>query len=252
VPRLEDFPNEKTTGVPPGTELEESGSVEVKQYGAVVEGLHVTGVITVSADDVVIRNTKITHRGLITIRNYGENLVIEDVEIDGQGKANPVIAFDNYTLRRVNIHNVAEGPRIAGGSVTIEDSYIHHLVPDGETHTDVVQVMAGGDIILRGNNFQSYNPVTGLAGNAAFMFGETDGPVRNCLVEGNLMNGGNYTVNGAHDDDDPDLSACTFRDNAFQRDSRYGPAANLGPNVDWDRASNVWLGTREPVLGGGS
>jgi len=234
--------------VPPGIALEQSGSVEVKQDGGVVEGLHITGVITVAADDVVIRNTKITHRGLITIRNYGENLLVEDVEIDGQGKANPVIAFNNYTLRRVNIYNVAEGPRIAGGSVTIEDSYIHHLAPDGETHTDVIQVMAGDDIVVRGNNLQSYNPDSDYLGNAAFMFGETDGPVRSCLVEGNLMNGGNYTVNGASDEDDPDGSTCTFRDNAFQRDSRYGPAANLGPNVDWHRPSNVWLGTREPVL----
>src|SRR5690606_36964001 len=113
-----------------------------------------------------------------------------------QGRGGPAIAFNNYTLRRVNIHHVTEGPRIAGGKVTIVDSYVHHLVQKGDNHTDAVQAVSGRQILLRGNTLDVHNPDTGSLGNAAFMFGAEDGPLGECLVEGNFLNGGNYTING--------------------------------------------------------
>lgn len=244
-PRLSDFPDASSTGVPDGVRLQPSDSLTIEEDGAVVEGLDIRGTINVRADDVTIRNSRITSSGgPITIRVRGSNLLVEDVEIDGNGRANPVIAFNDYTLRRVHIHNVQEGPRIAGGKVTIEDSFIERLVDLDDNHTDVIQVVSGRDIVIRNNNLQAYNPDVDTFGNAAFMFGEEDGPVRDCLVEGNLINGGNYSINGGGGGQDG--AACTFRGNAFQRDTRYGAQANLGPNVVWE-SSNVWLDSGEPV-----
>lgn len=247
-PTRADFPDETTTGVPEGIELEESGSITVEEDGAVIEGLEVTGTITVKADDVVIRNTRILNTGHFPVRvDGGSNLLIEDSEIDGQGRGDAAVAFGNYTLRRVHIHNIPEGPRISGGNVTIEDSYIHDLVQRGDNHTDVVQVVSGSQILLRGNMLDVYHVEDESMGNAAFMFGEDSGPVTDCLVEGNYLNGGNYTINGGGGGTEG--AACTFRDNVLGRDHRYGAAANLGPNVEWD-TSNVWVDTHDPVRGG--
>jgi len=234
--------------VPAGTNLEKSDKLTITEDGTVIDGLEIVGNVVVEADDVVIRNSRVVMTsGKIAIRVEGKNFLMEDSEIDGQGRANPAIAYNDYTLRRVRIYNVAEGPRIAGkGNVTIEDSYIHGMVQRGDNHTDVIQVMSGENIVVRGNNLQAYNPETGIYGNAAFMFGEDSGPVSDCLVEGNLMNGGNYTVNGGGSGTED--AACEFRDNAFQGDHRHGTAANLGPNVVWDD-SNVRLGTTTTVGG---
>ncbi|WP_127129843.1 hypothetical protein [Georgenia sp. SYP-B2076] len=238
------FPDATTTGVPDGTNLVQSDKLTIDEDGTVIDGLEIHGNVVVEADDVVIRNSRIVMTsGKIAIRVKGDNFVMEDSEIDGQGRANPAIAYNGYTLRRVDIYNVAEGPRIAGGDVTIEDSYIHDLVQRGDNHTDVIQVMSGENIVVRGNNLQAYNPETGIYGNAAFMFGEDSGPVSSCTVEGNLMNGGNYTVNGGGSGTEG--AACDFRNNTVQGDFRYGAKAHIGPNATWDD-SNIVLGAEKP------
>lgn len=237
-------PDSGTTGVPAGTQLQESGPVRVTQRGAVVENLDVTGSITVEADDVTIRATRVRGTGGSLIVLRAKNLLVEDTELDGRGNGNPAIGYHDYTLRRVDVHDVAEGPRIAGGHVTIEDSYIHDLVQKGDNHTDAIQVVSGSQIVVRGNTLRVDNPTTGSHGNAAFQFGEEDSPVRDCLVEGNLLDGGNYTVNGGGGGTSG--AACTFRDNLFGTHSRYGPVANLGPAVVWD-PSNVWQASGQPV-----
>lgn len=243
-----DFPDESTTGVPKGRDLEPSGSITIEKDGEVVDGQEITGTVTVKADDVVIRNTRILNTGHFPVRiDGGSNLLVEDTEIDGQGKGDAAVAYGKYTLRRVHIHSVAEGPRIAGGNVTIEDSLIHKMVQKGDNHTDVVQVVSGTGIVVRGNALEAHDPDSGVMGNAAFMFGEDDGPVSDCDVKGNYLDGGNYTVNGGGSSTDG--AACTFRDNVLGSNNRYGSTANLGPQVDWD-SSNVSLKTGDPVKGG--
>lgn len=243
---LADYPDETTTGVPEGIDLKPSGSRTITQDGTVIDGLEVTGTILVEAKDVVIRNTRILNSGEYAIRvaDGGENLLVEDSEIDGQGKGAAAVAFSDYTLRRVHIFNVREGPRVSGGDVTIEDSFIHQLIQREGDHADVIQVVSGKNIQVRGNRLDAYNPDAGSLGNAAFMFGEDHGDVDDCLVEGNYLNGGNYTVNGGGGKTTE--AACVFLDNSFGRDHRFGPAANLGDNVEWD-ASNLWIDTDSPI-----
>ncbi|MFD1504230.1 hypothetical protein FE374_04080 [Georgenia yuyongxinii] len=243
--QMSDFPDASNTGVPAGTPLTRSGSLTIEEDGAVIEGLEIVGSVKVLADNVVIRNSRILGTARTPLKVKGANLLVEDTEIDGQGKANPVLGSSDYTLRRVHIHNVVEGPRIDGGNVTIEDSYIHSLIDDDKTHGDVIQVLSGKNINIHGNNLQAYNPDLGYPANAAFQFGEEHGRVRNCVVENNLMNGGNYTINGGGGGSEG--AECTFRNNVFQENYRYGVRANLGPNVTWDKTSNVLLGTVEPA-----
>lgn len=235
------FPTAETTGVPRGVELRHSGSLTIEEDGAVIDGLAVTGTIKVKADNVVIRRSLIKNDGLYAIRVFpgAHNLLVEDVEIDGRSRGSAIVCCSNYTLRRVDLHNMYEGPRL-NGDVTVEDSYIHHLQRCKGCHIDVLQSTAGSRITVRRNNLQAYNPDTRDPVNASYMFGETQGRLRHAVVEGNLMNGGNYTVNGGGGGTTG--AQVVFRHNRFGRDFRYGPCANLGPNVTWD-ATNVWHDT---------
>jgi hypothetical protein len=137
-----------------------------------------------------------------------------------------------YTLRRVNIHDVRDGPRIEGNNVRIEDSYIHHLtrVPDG--HHDAIQVRKGVNIDIVGNTLEAWNASTGDPMNAAIQIGSLTGTLDDMLVEANYMDGGNYTVNAQKSSGN-----VVFRSNVFGPNARYGPYSD-GPGVSFD-ASNI-------------
>jgi hypothetical protein len=240
-----DFPNADTTGVPAGTELTPSGPITVTRDGTVIDGKEVTGGIVVNADDVTIRNTliKVTGRNAIKMNTANRNLVVEDTEIDGQGAPGPAIITNNYTLRRVDIHSISEGPRLQGNNV-VEDSFIHHLVRCPECHIDALQSTGGSNITIRNNSIATFNPDTRDPHNAAYQFGEEHAPLRNVTVTGNYVDGGNFTINGGGGGTTG--AQVVFRNNRFFPNARYGGVAHLGSGVSFDE-SNVWIDTGEPV-----
>ncbi len=76
------------------------------------------------------------------------------------------------------------------------------------------------------------------------MFGEELGDLSDVLFEGNLVNGGNYTINGGGGGTTG--AEVEIVGNYFGRDFRYAPAGNLGPDVVFDE-TNVYLDTGLPV-----
>lgn len=242
------LPDEQTTGVPDGVRLTPVERLVVTEDGTVIEGLEIRGGVQVEADDVTIRNSHIIGEGLYAVRLLPGHarLRIEDSEITGPSLSSAAVCCASFSLIRVNLHDVPEGPR-ANGDVLIEDSYIHHLVPAPTGHQDVIQSTAGIGIVIRGNNLQAYNPETGDLMNAVYQFGTTQGPMSQVVVERNFMNGGNYTINGKGGGTQD--AVVTFRGNRLGRDHRYGPVGGIGPGVSFD-ASNVWDDTGRPVLGG--
>lgn len=215
----------------------------IDKDGTVVEGKDIRGCVTIAADNVTIRRSKIScsneNGAVVKIQGSPKDVLLEDVEIDGLGESSNGIGSDNVVVRRANIHSSVDGVR-AGRNFVLEDSYIHHLARLPETHNDAVQTVTGANIIIRYNNLQAYNPDTRDPLNAAYMFGPSVGPVSNIQFYGNLVNGGNYTINGGGD-----VTDVVFRDNQFQRDFRYGPVRVEGPVVFDD--SNVWADNGEPV-----
>lgn len=242
------FPGPDNTGVPSGTTLRASGSIKVTQDGTVLSGLNITGCVTVTANNVVLRKSRITCDGLYSIRTDGAvNLVVEDVEINGKGKNSAAVCCGEYTLRRVDISNVIDGPRL-GSDVVVEDSWIHHLTRQPGSHNDTLQTTGASNIVVRRNSLEAYNPVTKDPFNACLMIGSTTGPVvSNLVFEGNYCNGGNYSI-GVRED----LNAANIRlhDNVFGRNHRYGVIAR--PNqrgITWDRSTNLYADNRRPVVG---
>ncbi|MGH3712989.1 MAG: right-handed parallel beta-helix repeat-containing protein [Micromonosporaceae bacterium] len=246
-PTYGSWPNAANTGVPSGKTLRSSGSITVTTAGKVLDGLQINGCVDIKADNVVIRNTRITcDRDTTAIRTWDgfSNLVVEDSEIDGAGKVSTALCCGHYTLRRVEIHNVEDGPRLAD-KTRVYDSWIHHLARLPGSHNDALQTTGASDIIVRHNTLEAYNTSTGDPMNAAIMIGSTTSPaVRNMLVEGNLFTGGNYTINFR-----PDLvcSGIVFRNNTFVDNARYGAVAgHSNSGISW-ASSNVWKHNGKPV-----
>ena len=97
-PPVGGFPSDATTGVPAGTSLQPSGSVTVSTNGAVIDALSVNGTITINADNVTIRRTRVETSAALGIRINGRNALIEDTEVFGTANScAAAIGYGGYT-----------------------------------------------------------------------------------------------------------------------------------------------------------
>lgn len=236
------FPTEATTGIPEGTTLKPSGALTITKDGTVIDGLHIRGSVTVKADNVTIRRSLIDSTSLYPVQIGSEHsgLVIEDSEIDGNGKASVAILKGGYTLRRVEVREVRDGPRIEGDDVLIEASLIHRLTRVEGGHHDAIQIRKGRNIVIRGNSLIARRGDDPM--NAAIQIGSALGtvPVSGLVVEGNYMDGGNYTINGGSSW----VADAVYRGNTFGRGYRYGVKTNVGGGSRWEPSNRYEDGSR--------
>lgn len=249
-------PGPENTGVPAGVSLTPSGPVTVTEDGAVIEGLDVDGCIRIDADDVVVRNTRIrcsrqpgedrTH----AIRVRGRNTLIEHVEIDGRGDPWTMgIVGSLVTVRHTEIHGVGDGIKAATRS-RYESNYIHSLVAGEGQHNDGIQMSQGRDAVIRGNRIVHRPQQT-----SAILIKADNGAISDVTIEGNWLEGGNYTLyvigkgpspRGDGSRTDYATTDVLVRGNHFSRSYKHGIL--LSRNVDglvW--AGNVWDDTGEPI-----
>jgi hypothetical protein len=159
APSAAGFPNAANTGVPAGWTPRHTtnGDLTITTPGTVVDGELVTGNLLVHARDVTIRNSWVygsinnqQFSGDVGVVNGG--LLIEDTDVGPPsgtgGPPFPAILVAGYTARRVHVHNLAEGFRVADFNesgaptqdrqVVIEDSYVH--IERGDcSHNDGIQ-----------------------------------------------------------------------------------------------------------------
>jgi hypothetical protein len=234
-----DWPTVATTGVPEGVALTESGSLTLDKPGAVIDALHITGTVKVKANDVTIRRSLIDNTGRypITVDKGVSGFLLEDSEIDGHGEAQVAILYGGYTLRRVEIRDCLDGPRIEADDVLIEDSLIHQLHRVEGGHHDTIQIRKGRNIVVRNNTLLPYNAQTKDPMNAAIQIGSALGtvPVSGLVVEGNYMDGGNYTINGGS----TWVTEAVYRNNVFGPHFRYGIRTNTGPGTRWEPSNRT-------------
>jgi hypothetical protein len=244
------FPDETSTGVPAGTELTPSGSLLIEREGTIVDGLDISGCITVQASHVLIRNTRIRGRGeclggyqIATGYDFWD-IVVEDVEIDGLGHADGAgICCSGFTVTRANIHDVGVGIHW-NENVVVEDSFIHALVAENESHNDGIMTNGdGGNAVFRHNRIE--NPLTQTSAFAIFA---DFGGVTDVLVENNLFAGGGWTVYAGGGGEAP--SRLRFIGNRFSRrlfpdGGEFGPVTGASVDIEW--VDNVWHETGEPV-----
>lgn len=207
---LDEFPSARTAGVPAGTRLQTvDGDYRTTETGQVIEKLDITGRLYIDHDNVVVKCTRVQR--MTTNRGVGLRMwlsTLGDSRGVGEGSA---LKWSNYTLRRVEIMGTYDGLK-AEGNVDVRDSYIHDLYrtkdptqESGMTHNDGVQVSAGSDMVFKNNTFYMWSFADGESagehvlevpfGNgagymtSAFLISSGRGPVRDVLIEGNLIRG---------------------------------------------------------------
>jgi hypothetical protein len=252
VSRIAVFPSARTTGVPTGMQLRRTGDLLVSAGGTVLDGLDVAGCITVAADDVTIRRSRVRGIGrcgggfqiATGYRQHG--ILVEDVEIDGMGRADGAgICCSGFTVRRADIHSVGGAGVHAKNDVVVEDSYVHDLATAPGVHVDAV--ITNGDarsIVVRRNRLENPHSQTSVVA----LFPDF-GPLRDVLVADNLLVGGGYTVYaGAGEGSRPDnvrFVGNRFSRRFFGRGGYWGPVTAWTREVGWDR--NVWDDSGETV-----
>lgn len=195
------FPDASDTGWQPtgvklttaGVTLTSDAEFQINTPGAVIDGKDIQGCVSIKANNVTIKRSRVRCDSYFPIRVYDgfHGALIEDTEVDGlnSGATNAAIGFDGYTARRVNVHGVGDGPHM-GDNVVIEDSYVHDLASCDICHNDTIQSSGALNVVLRHNTF--INDAEGK--NAVVRIATEQGDSHNFVVENNLLAGGNYAV----------------------------------------------------------
>lgn len=232
-------PGPTTTGVRAGVTLKKSGSIKVETDGAVVENLDIDGTIEVLADDVTIRNVRLTTGDYYPIR-YDDGrtgLVVEDSEIIGtSGIVTAAVSFANYTARRLDIHGTADGLK-ANANVLIEDCWIHDLSNGKDEHNDGVQSTGGKGVTIR------HNVIDG-ASNATVQTGDEGVATEDLTVACNWLDGGGYALNIRGTGATRPKNTKVIK-NRFGRSSGYGPWTIDDPSPTVE--GNVYDDDGEPI-----
>lgn len=185
-------PGPSNTGVPDGVTLTPyTGPKTITTAGTVIDGKDVSGALTISAKNVVIKNSKVHGTDSIGINNGGSGSVtIQDSEVYGFETG---IVYGNVTVLRVDLHDTTYDGIKLSSNASVRDSWIHNPRPTGDAHYDGIQVQNGVvNTVISGNNID----VSGADANTTLFLcpdlgPSTAGPL---AVDGNWLNGGNFSV----------------------------------------------------------
>lgn len=141
-----EYPTPACTGVPPGTVLTElplnhdGVNHRVTVDGTVIDAKHIAGNLLITANDVVITNSRIDGFVLGHYSGVTYSFTITDSEIGSASSCvtQAGIGSARYTARRVLIRGHDDGFRASGPDITIRDSYVK-LCGEAESHSDGIQ-----------------------------------------------------------------------------------------------------------------
>ncbi|WP_127500646.1 hypothetical protein [Actinoplanes solisilvae] len=198
------FPGAGNTGVPKGVKLKKmKGEIIVKKAGTVIDGIDLVGSISVQANNVTIKRSRITappdlpNKGrdsFTVVHQYTsvKGLKLQDCEIDGSKLVyRAVMGSDGVHLQRCELRNIGHGVEV-GDNYIVEDSWIHSTDdgPDDDWHVDGIISSIGNNGIIRRNTIT----LTGGSLTGAVSVGSSIGAIDNVVIRDNLLAGGNYTV----------------------------------------------------------
>jgi hypothetical protein len=251
------FPTADSTG-PSGDLAPSSGQMILREDNAIIENIDHTGTILVAANNVTIRNMKVTFPpsdpnadeasfAMIQLQTGSTNLVIEDCEINGSGVIPyGVLTQQKVTVRRCDISRVAHGANVANDFL-IESNWIHDVADGGKGwHMNGVHLSTGKNGIVRKNNIEiKGKSVTGTVS----LFAEL-GNTSNMLVEDNRLAGGAYCIyaepKGAYTMTNIRILNNTFSTSLYPTIGIYGLYYPTLP-ADIVRTGNIVQETKQPA-----
>jgi hypothetical protein len=192
------FPDRTNTGVPAGTTLTPAGSQTVSTDGAVLDGLEITGTVTVTADNVTIQNSRIVRTSggsgsyAVILNNGADNFTIKDTEVvgpesDSEGLQSAV--WNHYgnpgaTATRVYFHRCADCWEGAG---TFRDDYMVVDAAYSGSHDE--------DIYVCGDRVDvDHSTLVNTHQQTATVFGDTICGPNDFTVTNSLLAGGGFLV----------------------------------------------------------
>jgi hypothetical protein len=191
-------PTAANTGVPAGTSLTTSGSITVSTPGTVIDGKDVTGSITVNANNVTIKNSKIHTSG-------GYWAIKSDIDPTGTKIINNEIYSPNGFYTGITLNNVFicgnyihgfENMITGGSNMTIQANYMDKLDGvDANPHYDGIEIYWGNNTKVWGNNIMMRD-VNGnwLGDTGAINLTTENSNIDNVDIRGNWIGGGSYTL----------------------------------------------------------
>ncbi len=249
-------PTEATTGVPKGTVLTPSGTITVTTPGTVIDGKDVKGTIFVNANNVTIKNTRVTldggYYGIRVDNNVtGTKILHSEIATPAGGAGGYTgIAVTNGIVCACNIHGWENGMTVGGG-MFVQANYVHGLASPSaqDAHFDAVEVYSGSNTKVWGNNLLDNDPNGNwIERTSALFISSAYSNVDNVEARGNWLGGGSYTLYVRLSGAGPSYrySNITIRDNRWIRGSaNYGPHS-IGPDpVVW--SNNVWDDNGQPI-----
>jgi hypothetical protein len=234
------FPDETNTGVAVGAALiqvpgqERSGPgwtwqtdhINVTKAGVTLADLDITGYIDVEADNVTLKEIRISENGEIwgVGIEHADNLTIENVDISSPAASGPdrleVGIKDVYgdavgtTIVNSDISHTSTAIQISNG--VVEGNYIHDFGLTAGDHLNGISV-GGGDLrsmLIKHNTvLDNYDQTDAIALFQDF------GNEENKTITDNLLGGGSYTVYGGGPNE-----ACTRLGNSA---GCFGPSSNI-------------------------
>jgi hypothetical protein len=157
----------------------------------VIENLEINGNIIIDAQNVTLKNIKLTTDDFhgIQVMDSATGFTLMDSEINGNGQAHD--GFYGFgTILRTNIYGTENGINSSGaGPMLIQDNYIHGMAGDASSHFDSIEINSGHNIQILHNTIVNEHGQT-----SAIMMDNWAGGLSNIEIDGNYIEGGGYSV----------------------------------------------------------
>jgi Malectin domain len=234
----------KTTGV---TLKTYTGPNEITVAGTIIDGADITVPLIVSANNVTIRNSRITSpTAWYSVRQYPEfsHLTLDHVEIVNKAGEHPdwaIYAGPYLTVRSSLIHGMQRGV-YASSNMTITGSYLDDFDNPSTSHAQAILSSGNVHNVTLTNNTLGCH--TNLCTAALSIFPETwtGGPNDTWMIDHNQLNGGSYAIYAGYTasaGESPNTNM-TFINNVFG--TKYYPTCGeFGRVGSWSNVtSNRW------------
>jgi hypothetical protein len=223
-PPIELRPGPHNTGPIDPSLLEPAGSITSSFEGQVIENVDVTGRILIRHNNVTVRNFRVTATGLYGINVFGDlsGILLEYGQVLEASSA--LIIGNGFTARYLDLAESGSDAIKPGGNVVVEQSWVHNLGTSPGSHADGVQIVGGSNMVFRNNFFDMPVNLAGYRSNAAFIIDNSVNHVSDILIQGNWLNGGNFTmyVLDKSDSEHAHPEGVVIVGNWFGRDYRFG------------------------------
>ncbi|MBO1751988.1 right-handed parallel beta-helix repeat-containing protein [Actinotalea sp. BY-33] len=190
-PDRADWPDDASTGVTEGVDLRERTPGTWDASSTAYEGVLVPGDVTLTGDDVVLRDVRVEGHLLVT----GDSVVLENAEVATLS----ISGATNVTVRSTEvfglegedgIHLTSDRGRVA--DIVIEDSWIHSPKVTESSHYDGIQVRGVDRLTFRGNAVELGPHTPEL--NAAVFLEQANGDNFDVVIEDNWLDGGGFPL----------------------------------------------------------